>query len=74
MNPIRTSSEIGAAIRTERRQQGLTQTELADLCGVSLSFVSNLENGKPTTELAKALTVLTTLGLDLFLVKRGEQQ
>lgn len=55
MNPIRTSSEIGAAIRTERRQQGLTQTELADLCGVSLSFVSNLENGKPTAELAKAL-------------------
>ena len=74
MNPIRTSSEIGAAIRTERRQQGLTQTELADLCGVSLSFVSNLENGKPTAELAKALTVLTPLGLDLFLVKRGEQQ
>jgi len=74
MNPIRTSSEIGAAIRTERRQQGLTQTELADLCGVSLSFVSNLENGKPTAELAKVLTVLTTLGLDLFLVKRGEQQ
>lgn len=74
MNPIRTSSEIGAAIRTERRQQGLTQTELADLCGVSLSFVSNLENGKPTAELAKALTVSTTLGLDLFLVKRGEQQ
>ena len=74
MNPIRTSSEIGAAIRTERRQQGLTQSELADLCGVSLSFVSNLENGKPTAELAKALTVLTTLGLDLFLVKRGEQQ
>ena len=72
MNPIRTSSEIGAAIRTERRQQGLTQTELADLCGVSLSFVSNLENGKPTAELAKTLTVLTTLGLDLFLVKRGE--
>ena len=74
MNSIRTSIEIGAAIRTERRQQGLTQTELADLCGVSLSFVSNLENGKPTAELAKALTVLTNLGLDLFLVKRGELQ
>ena len=31
MNPIRTSNEIGAAIRTERKRQGLTQTDLADL-------------------------------------------
>ena len=49
MNPIRTSNEIGAAIRTERKRQGLTQTDLADLCGVSLTFISNLENGKPTS-------------------------
>ena len=47
MNPIRTSNEIGAAIRTERKRQGLT-------------------------ELAKALTVLITLGLDVYLAKRGE--
>ena len=72
MNPIRTSNEIGAAIRTERKRQGLTQTDLADLCGVSLTFISNLENGKPTAELAKTLTVLVTLGLDVHLAKRGE--
>ena len=72
MNPIRTSNEIGAAIRTERKRQGLTQTDLADLCGVSLTFISNLETGKPTAELAKALTVLITLGLDVYLAKRGE--
>lgn len=72
MSPVSTASEIGAAIRAERKTQGLTQTELADLCGVSLSFISNLENGKPTTELAKTLTVLKTLGLNVLLSKRGE--
>lgn len=48
------------------------KSNLADLCGVSLTFISNLENGKPTAELAKALTVLITLGLDVYLAKRGE--
>ncbi|NHM13547.1 helix-turn-helix transcriptional regulator [Xiamenia xianingshaonis] len=72
MSPVRTASDIGAAIRAERKSQGLTQTELADLCGVSLSFISNLENGKSTTELAKTLNVISTLGLDVTFTKRGE--
>lgn len=72
MSPVSTVRDIGAVIRTERKAQGLTQTELADLCGVSLSFISNLENGKPTTELAKTLNVISTLGLDMALTKRGE--
>lgn len=73
MSPVYTSKDIGAAIRAERKRQRLTQTELADLCSVSLSFVSNLENGKPTTELEKALKVLNTLGLDLMVSKRGDE-
>ena len=72
MNPIRTSNEIGAAIRTERKRQGLTQTDLADLCGVSLTFISNLENGKPTAEARESPHRLITLGLDVYLAKRGE--
>lgn len=72
MSLVNTVSAIGAAIRAERKRQRLTQTMLADLCGVSLSFISNLENGKPTTELAKTLNVINTLGLDLTLQRRGE--
>ncbi|WP_172136169.1 helix-turn-helix domain-containing protein [Adlercreutzia sp. ZJ473] len=72
MSLVSTVSDIGAAIRAERKSQNLTQTELADLCAVSLSFISNLENGKPTTELAKALNVINTLGFDMVLMKRGE--
>lgn len=72
MSPVYTAKDVGAAIRSERKRQHLTQTELADLCGVSLSFVSNLENGKTTTELEKTLRILSTLGLDLMVAKRGE--
>ena len=72
MSPVFTSKDIGAVIRAERKRQKLTQTELADLCAVSLSFISNLENGKTTTELEKTLKVLNTLGLDVMIAKRGE--
>src|SRR5690349_16298025 len=37
---------IGARLRTLRRWRGMTQTELAGLCGVSTSFVSMVEQGQ----------------------------
>lgn len=72
MVPVYSSKDMGTVIRAERKRQGLTQTELANLCGVSLSFISNLESGKATTELEKALKVLSTLGLDVLVSRRGE--
>ena len=72
MVSVYSSQDVGDAVRAERKRQQLTQTQLAQLCGVSLSFVSNLENGKPTTELQKTLKVISTLGLDVLVTKRGE--
>lgn len=72
MHAIRNASDIGKTIRAERKAQGFTQTELAQACGVGLTFVSNLENGKETAEIGKALHVARMLGLDLFVAKRGE--
>lgn len=42
MIEIADSRDLGEAVRRERRAQGLTQTNLADLSGVSLSFVLGL--------------------------------
>lgn len=72
MSEAYTVKDIGDRVRKERKAQGMTQSQLADLCGVGLSFVSNLENGKPTLEAGKMLRVVNTLGLDLVLCKRGE--
>ncbi|MGN0078224.1 MAG: helix-turn-helix domain-containing protein [Coriobacteriales bacterium] len=72
MERFSTTEGLGSAIRAERKAQGLTQTELADACDVSLSFIVGLEHGKNTAEIGKALLVLQTLGIDLYLKKRGE--
>ena len=55
--------ELGRLIRAERRQQKLRQGELAALVGVGNRFLSDLENGKPTVELGRAMQVLSMLGL-----------
>lgn len=72
MNTVYSIQDIGTTVRTERKTQSYTQTDFAALCGVSLSFISNLENGKETTEAGKMLHVVNMLGIDLQLSKRGE--
>lgn len=72
MRKISTASDLGRIIQAERKAQGLTQTQLAELCNVGLTYLSNLENGKDTAEIGKALHITRMLGLDLSVVKRGE--
>lgn len=56
---------LGAAIRAQRRRLGLQQTVLADLAGVGVAFLYDLERGKPTLRIDKVLAVLDALGLGL---------
>jgi len=57
-------SDIGKYVRTARKAQGMTQKELSGyFTAFSREFLSDLENGKPTVELGKALAVLNALGL-----------
>jgi DNA-binding XRE family transcriptional regulator len=46
----------------------MTQRELALVAGTGERFVVDLESGKPTAQLGRALAVLATLGLRLDLV------
>ncbi|WP_165046135.1 MULTISPECIES: helix-turn-helix domain-containing protein [unclassified Adlercreutzia] len=64
------ASDFGAAIRKRRKELGYTQAELASYCGCSAVYLSNLENGKETAEIGKALFIVGRLGLDLFAMKR----
>ncbi len=68
---INNATQFGRAIRQARKQRGYTQQEVADFSGCSLMFVSNLERGKPTCELEKAIRVANTAGLDLDSKIRG---
>ncbi|MCC6789711.1 MAG: helix-turn-helix transcriptional regulator [Hyphomonadaceae bacterium] len=57
-----TPKELGEIIRAARRDAGLRQDELAGAAGVGLRFIVDLESGKPTSQIGKALAVLATLG------------
>ncbi len=57
-----TSDELGRIIRAARRAQGLRQDQLAGAAGVGVRFLSELERGKTTARLGKALAVLAALG------------
>lgn len=72
MQRIRTTADIGQLIRTERKRQGYTQTELAEVAGVGVTYVINLEHGKQTSEIGKALHLVELLSIDLMAGKRGE--
>ena len=68
---INSATDLGNSIRKARKIHGYTQQEVADFSGCSLMFVSNLERGKPTSELEKAICVANTVGLDLITNLRG---
>ena len=68
---ISDSKSLGGAIRTRRKELGYTQQYIADFTGLSVSFLSELEIGKPTAELEKALKVINILALDLSVEARG---
>ena len=47
--------DFGMTIRNKRKKLGYTQAQLSEYTGFSTSFISDLENGKETAELGKAL-------------------
>lgn len=71
MIPLSDTADLGRLIRDERKRQHMTQTELADVAGVGITYLSQLENGKETAEIGKALNVLTMLGMDLYAERRA---
>ena len=66
------AAAFGYALRKRRKDLHYTQAFLADFSGFSVSFISDLENGKETIELGKALYLASLLGLDCTLTPRGE--
>ena len=68
---IRSVEELGEAIRTRRKELHYTQAFLAEFTGFSVSFISDVERGKATSEIGKTLQLLMILGLDLSVERRA---
>lgn len=57
------AKDFGQLIRETRRKAKLTQTQLAAASGTGERFIRELEKGKSTCQLEKALLVAQMLGV-----------
>ena len=67
------AESFGLALRLRRKEMDYTQREISDLTGFSISFISDLENGKSTAALGKAIYLANVLGLDIDIKSRGRR-
>ncbi len=63
---------FGQTLRKRRKELGYTQAFVAEFSGFSVSFISDLENGKSTAELGKAIYLANLMGLDCSLTARSD--
>ena len=68
---ISDTEQLGQVIRARRKELMFTQAYLAEFTGFSVSFISDLEHGKPTCEIGKTLRLMSLLGLDVMAERRG---
>ena len=59
------AKSLGQAIREQRRRLKVTQKDLAMTSGTGLRFIIDLEKGKPTCQLGKAMEIVRALGLNM---------
>lgn len=59
------SHELGQLLRERRRHLGISQIDFANLAGVAVHTVSDIESGKGNPTLDVLLKVLDPLGLEL---------
>jgi len=61
-----TISELSKYLKYIRKEQRLTQIELANACNISTGFIIDLEKGKETCEIGKVFHVASMLGVKLY--------
>ena len=68
---VNNADSFGEIIKKRRMKMGYTQKYICEVSGISASYISDLENGKSTIELGKAIYLANLLGIDVELNERG---
>ena len=63
---VRLVKYLGKAIQDTRKKKKMKQSDLADITGTSVKFISDIERGKETIQMDKAFVLLRALGLKLY--------
>jgi len=66
------AENFGKIVREYRTQQNLTQSQLATAANTGVRFISDLERGKPSVQLDKALKTAYMLGINLKVADNGK--
>ncbi len=66
----RTVQQLGAAVRRQRKQLGLSQYELGTRIRLRQATLSKLEAGEPATRLQTLLDALAALDLEIVVRRR----
>lgn len=68
--------DTGQAIKTLRLEHGMTQAQLAERCGMSLTAVSNLETGKayPPKSTVEKICEVFGIPMSYFLLASIEEE
>ena len=63
---VRLVKYLGRAIQDTRKKNEMRQSDLADITGTSVKFISEVERGKETIQMDKVFVLLRALGLKLY--------
>ncbi len=66
---VEEQARIISAVIEQRNALGLSQRELADMCGIPQSSVARIESMTTTPNLATLLKIMRSLGLTLTVLK-----
>lgn len=68
---IRNTDELGRLIRDYRINQNITLKKASGITRLGMRFLSELERGKETAQLGKAMLIINQLGLEIIIQPRG---
>lgn len=66
-------AEIGKRIQSRRKQQGLTQEQLADRMNVSIQMISNLERGNKAIRIDNLINLCQILDVSTDYILTGKE-
>lgn len=62
---INYANDFGTTLAAVRRARGLTQEQLAELTGISRTYLAKLETGSDTVELRRLVLALRRIGAEV---------
>lgn len=65
MNEVNLLVKIGEGIRLERKRNGLSQAELAELASLHKNFIGHIERGEKAATLISLNRICAALGISL---------